>query len=343
MALPALERLRQSRPETHLALLTHSKLADLFLHHPAIDEVLSFSKEDGVFAVARRLRARGYDCALILPNSFRTALEACLAGIKSRIGYGGGGRDFLLTRVVSRRPAETRMHKRSDREVRRLLDQQPARDRDRFPPPAHHIYNYLHLTASLGADPEPLPPRLVVAPAEREDFRRKFGIAAHRRLFGLNPGAEYGPAKRWPLDHFVQAAKLVEKSLKCEWLIFGGPGDVEATGTLARELGSSAKNLAGRTTLRELCVGLSLCDLILTNDTGPMHLAAAVGRRVVAPFGSTAPDLTGPWTPEAGRHALLVGTAPCAPCFRRTCPIDFRCMISITPEAVAQAICRLAQ
>ena len=94
-------------------------------------------------------------------------------------------------------------------------------------------------------------------------------------------------------------------------------------------------NLIGKTSLRELCILLSICDVVLTNDTGPMHLAAAVGTSVVVPFGSTSPELTGPGLPGEEKHRLILGQAPCAPCFRRECPIDFRCMLSITPEKVA--------
>lgn len=337
MALPALERLREGRPAARVSLLTAEKLADLFTGHPAIDEVLAFRKEDSVLTVARRLRLN-FDLAVILPNSFRSALESFLARIPARVGYPGNGRQFLLTRSISRRTDEGRMHKRSDAAVRRLINQEPQRPRDAFPERAHHLHNYLHLVAALGCNPAPLRPRIVVAEIERAAVRAKFNLSPSRNFLGLNPGAEYGPAKRWPAERFIKAAQLALPTFDGDWLIFGGPADRATAAEIATALGPRARNLAGQTSLRELCAALSLCRAVLTNDTGPMHLAAAVGASVVVPFGSTSPELTGPGSPGGAGHALIPGQAPCAPCFRRTCPVDFRCMLSIQPERLAQSL-----
>jgi heptosyltransferase-2 len=334
MAMPAIERLRQSRPGAQISLLTAEKLADLFTGHPDIDRVITFSKADSVLGVASKLRHQ-FDLALVLPNSFRSAFESFLAGIPARVGFSGSGRRLLLTQTVPRRPGEQRMHKRSDAEVRKLVTKDPAKERDTFPISAHHLHNYLHLVQALGANPDPLPPRLHVSDAERNQFRSRFKIRG-RLLLGLNPGAEYGPAKRWPAEHFIQAAQLVPAP--AEWLVFGGPSDRAAAEKIAASLGAGVHNLAGQTSLRELCAGLSLCAAVLTNDTGPMHLAAAVGSRVVVPFGSTSPELTGPGQPGSRGHSLILGAAPCAPCFRRTCPVDLRCMLSITPDHAAAAL-----
>ena len=165
-------------------------------------------------------------------------------------------------------------------------------------------------------------------------------------VFGLNPGAEYGSAKRWPAEHFVAAAREVQSRTGCLWVLFGGPGDVALAGEIERSLASNASrrkgarvvNLAGRTTLRQLCAALRACRVVLTNDTGPMHLAAAVGTRVVALFGSTSPELTGPGLPGDPRHRLLRTDVPCRPCFRRECPIDFRCLRGLAPAAVVEQI-----
>ena len=330
MALPALERLRETRPGARITLLTAAKLADLFVGHPAVDRVLAFDKSEGTIALARRLRGQ-FDSALILPNSFRSASEACLARIPERVGYEGNGRSLLLTRAIPRRPEETAMHKRSLAEIRKRLAD--SSERETFPSAAHHLHHYLHLV-----DPkaQPVAPRIYVQDSERDAFRSRFSLPG-KPILGLNPGAEYGPAKRWPAEHFVAAARLVSQQIDVHWLIFGGPGDLAVAETIRQALPSS-QSLAGQTTLRELCVGLSLCRSVLTNDTGPMHLAAAAGARVVVPFGSTSPELTGPGLPGTGPHALIRGQAPCAPCFRRECPIDFRCMHSITPKMIADAL-----
>jgi heptosyltransferase II len=334
MALPAIERLRESRPAARITLLTAGKLADLFTHHPAIDQVIPFDKIEGTLTLARRLRG-SFDLALILPNSFRSAAEVWLARIPQRVGYGGNGRTLLLTKRVLRRATECKMHKRSDAEVRRLIEEN--RSRETFPATAHHIYNYLHLVSAIGASSTPVAPRIPITAAETSAFRAKFSIPDNKPLFGLNPGAEYGPAKRWPVENFIETARLVSAQRDCGWLIFGGQGDRETIHAIQQSL-PGAINLAGATTLRELCAGLSICQSVITNDTGPMHLAAAVGARVVVPFGSTSSELTGPGLPESTLHKLVLGSAQCAPCFRRTCPIDFRCMRSITPKMVADAV-----
>jgi heptosyltransferase-2 len=153
----------------------------------------------------------------------------------------------------------------------------------------------------------------------------------------LNPGAEYGPAKRWPADHFIAAAQQIQKQTNCTWLLFGGKSDAAITSQIAAAFHASRithHDLSGQTTLRELMALLKTCDVLLTNDTGPMHVAAALGTPVVVPFGSTSPELTGPGLPGDVRHKLLKSDAPCSPCFLRECPIDFRCMKGIGVEKV---------
>jgi heptosyltransferase-2 len=135
----------------------------------------------------------------------------------------------------------------------------------------------------------------------------------------------------------VETARAVQRKRPGRWVIFGAPGDQALAAEMAAAIGSSAANLAGQTSLAELILLLKSCRLLLTNDSGPMHLAAALGVPVVVPFGSTAPELTGPWLAEGGRHHVLSTDVPCAPCFRRTCPIDFRCMRNIPVDDVVSA------
>ncbi|HTD67896.1 MAG TPA: glycosyltransferase family 9 protein, partial [Candidatus Limnocylindria bacterium] len=128
----------------------------------------------------------------------------------------------------------------------------------------------------------------------------------------------------------------------CDWLLLGGRADVSLTEQLTAEISAKAPsarvtNLAGQTTLRELCAALKACQLVLTNDTGPMHVAAALGTPVVVPFGSTSPELTGPAFMDKSPHQIVPGAAACAPCFLRDCPIDFRCMKSISVEQMVEA------
>jgi heptosyltransferase-2 len=208
------------------------------------------------------------------------------------------------------------------------------------------MHEYLHLAAILGANPDPLPPKLEVTGAELQKAQQTFlsqlsGKAPEQWpiLLGLNPSAQYGPAKCWPAANFVSVARSVSSRLgNCLWLTVGSGSDAKLCADIAKLAGGNMVNLAGKTSLRELMALLKLCRALLTNDSGPMHVAAALGTPVIVPFGSTTPELTGPGLPGDPRHRLLSSAAPCSPCFRRTCPIDLRCMTGITPEQVTEAV-----
>jgi heptosyltransferase-2 len=353
MTTPALLRLREAQPQAHLTLLTHEKLAELWRHHPAINQVLTFSARDGVLAVGRRLRGERFGTALLFPNSPRSALELWLARIPRRIGGAWPWRNWLLTDVIHPRRGEIKMRKRSVAEVRRLVrvtagTGEPADTPGlepqtlNFDPAVHQLHHYLHLAAVLGASREPIAPRLQVLAGELEAVRQQFQLTPNLRWLGLNAGAEYGPAKRWPVEKFIAVAR--EAAAWPGWgiALFGGRGDLPIVGALTAALRpppSALRNLAGRTSLRELCAALRCCEVLLTNDTGPMHVAAALGTPVVALFGSTSPELTAPGLPGDRRQRILKARVPCAPCFRRGCPIDFRCMNRLTVGEVLEAIC----
>ncbi len=345
MSEPALQRLREARPAARITLLTHAKLADLWRHHPAVDDVIAFAGSETPWAIARRLRAEQFDAGLALPNSPRSALELWLARIPRRVGVAWPWRNWLLTEVVPPRSETVKMRKRPPGEVRRLIASLLPREQTGVilaqVSPAHHLHHYLHLAAALGADPAPLAPRIFVTPAELAAARARFDLPAPRRWLGLNPGAEYGPAKRWPLTQFAAVAREIAGWPGWGVVIFGGPGDVSLAGeleTAIRPAPGEVRNLAGRTSLRELCTALALCRVVVTNDSGPMHVAAAVGTRVMAIFGSTSPELTGPGLPGDPRHRLLKSRVPCAPCFRRECPIDLRCLHQLGADAVVREI-----
>ena len=347
MSTPALLRLREARPDAHITLLTHEKLSDLWLNHPAVDAVLTFAAGETIWSVVKKLRSGNFQIGLTLPDSHRSALELRLARIPQRIGYAPSLRKLLLTQPVETGAGFVRMRKRSIGEIRRRAAAAPpdaTRGRPNAPPPAaHHLHRYLRLVAALGANPEPLPPFLAVTDGEVAAVKQKFSLPGDALWFGLNPGAEYGPAKRWPHERFIAVALEAQRRLHCRWLIFGGPADIPLAADIANSLlrtfpSAPPLNLAGRTTLRELCALLKLSRVMLTNDTGPMHVAAAVGTPVVAIFGSTSPELTAPGSPNDPRHRLFKSDAPCSPCFRRACPIDFRCMKGIETEPVIAAM-----
>jgi heptosyltransferase-2 len=370
MTTPALLRLREKFPDAHITLLGPEKLKDLWLNHPAINETISFTAEESIWSVSKKLRLNlgpevlhgsqsqsfhaasslrepmMFDLALVLPNSPRSAIETWLARIPQRIGYARPLRNWFLTKAVPTYPGHVQMHKRSVKEIQDLTSGSNVTTRntehEARNTSSHQIYEYLHLVGALGAKTEPLAPQLFVNESEIESARQKFGLTEiSQPIFGLNPGAEYGPAKRWPVERFIAAAIEIQKRTNCAWLIFGGKGDME----LARRIESSihdsrftTHNLSGQTSLRELMSLLKLCRVLLTNDTGPMHVAAALGTPVAVPFGSTSPDLTGPGLPGDARQQFIKSDAPCSPCFLRECPIDFRCMNGISVERVVEAV-----
>jgi len=347
MTTPALLRLRERFPKAHLVLLSPLKLCDVWRQHPAIDEVIAIEAGESLFSVGRKLREKQFDLALVLPNSPRAALEVWLAKIPQRIGYARPWRNWFLTQAISPRPGHAQMRKRSVVKIKQLAagNSESRTQNPEFSNSAHQVHEYLHLAAALGANPELLPPQLVVTQEEIEATKKKFGLEKIARpILGLNPGAEYGPAKRWPTLRFVAVADKIQQRTDCVWLILGGKGDVLIANVIENGMrvlteGRSAKiNLAGKTSLRELMALLKSCRVLLTNDTGPMHVAAALGTPVVVPFGSTSPELTGPGLPGDPRHRLLKSDAPCAPCFLRECPIDFRCMTGISVERVVEAV-----
>src|SRR5205814_3131994 len=218
-------------------------------------------------------------------NSPRSALEVFLARIPARIGYKRPWRNSFLTQRILPRSEAVPMRKRSVAEIRRLIAS--PRENSPIPPNAHHLFQYLHLVAALGARPDPLPTHIAVTPHELDAILERF----ERRkppgagpLFGLNAGAEYGPAKRWPRERFIETAKALHHQTKCHWWIFGGHDEQEFASGIAAAIQSdrsiapgAVQSLAGQISLRELCAALKACHLLLTNDTGPMHLGAAVG------------------------------------------------------------------
>jgi len=343
MTTPALIQLRTALPDTQITLVTRAKLADLWKSHPALNDVLSIEPGESMWAVGGKLRPLNFDAALILPNSPRSALEVWSAGIARRIGYARPWRNWFLTEVIPTRSGHHRMHKRSVAEINRLVAARgrEVASRSAVRATAHQMHEYLHLAATLGAMAEPVAPVLGIDRLEVDSALSKFNVPREGVWLGLNAGAEYGPAKRWPKERFIAAAREIRKRTGCGCLIFGGPGDAAMADDISRSIHDSRfaiYNVAGHTSLRELMALLTHCRVLLTNDTGPMHVAAALGVRVVVPFGSTSPELTSPGMPGDSRHRLIRSDATCSPCFLRECPIDFRCMNGIDVERVVDAV-----
>jgi len=302
MSMPAVRAIKRGRPDAHVTIVTPAKLADLWRTVAEVDDIISIEATDSVFAVARKLRDR-FDAAVVFPNSLRTALEAWLAKIPRRVGYPGHRRARLLNQVFREKKSKKAKATR----------------------PLHQVHHYLALAEFIGAD---------TAGAIASETRNPKPEIRNLRL-GLVPGAEYGPAKRWLPERFAE----VVRAIPAEWHVFGVAKDREVVDTIlaacTQDPKPSITDLVGKTTLAELIEHLRACDLVLTNDTGTMHLAASLGVPVVAIFGSTEPSLTGPLGEQ---HTILRKHVECSPCFLRECPIDFRCMKRIESAEVVEAM-----
>jgi lipopolysaccharide heptosyltransferase II len=303
MTFPAVRAFKRGRPDAHVTILTPAKLADLWSTVPDVDAVISIASGESVFAVASKLRGK-FDVAVVLPNSLRTALEAWLAGIPRRVGYPGHHRRWLLNQVFGEKKSKKKANAGK---------------------PKHQVYHYLALAEYCGADVSNALDTSA-APAVTSGRAPRLGIV---------PGAEYGPAKRWLPERFAEVMRRIHEDMGAEWRMFGVAKDREVADSIQSQAGVPCIDRVGKTTLRELIDELRQCDLLLTNDTGTMHLAASLGIPVVAIFGSTEPELTGPL---GSGHIVLRKKVECAPCFLRECPIDFRCMKRIEASEVIEAI-----
>jgi lipopolysaccharide heptosyltransferase II len=300
MSHRAARAFKLGRPDARLAVLTPAKLESFWNSIAEVDEVISFVPGESVFAIAKKIRRR-FEAVILFPNSFRSAAEAWLAGIPRRVGFRGQLRSMLLTQVI---------------------DEPKKKDGGR---PQHQADRYWHIARRCGAGKPPT----VAA-------RRSPSQVAN--LIGVCPGAEYGPAKRWPVELFRKTMELISRELSCSWVIFGTANDKEIAAEILQGFPGQAEDLTGQTSLDELIEQLRTLRALLTNDTGTMHLADYLGTPLVAIFGSTEPRLTGP---RSRTSIVLRHQVECSPCFLRECPLDFRCMHAVTPEEAAHALTTL--
>lgn len=304
MAFPAVRALRGSRPDLRLTVFTPAKLAELWRSLGFIDEVICKEPKDGLLAAARRITATGrrYDAGLFFTNSTRSTLEFALADIDRLVGFKGSLRSYFLGQITP--------------------EQKPGS------PPEHQALKGLRMAAHCGADTE---------------SEAVFGADAVRDIttsplhVGICAGAEYGPAKRWPLERYAETIALVSAQRSdIEWQFFGAPGEAAMGQALSAMVTAPHQNLVGKTSMMELITALQRCTLLVTNDTGTMHLAAALGVPTVSIFGSTEPILTGPL---GAHHRMVRHHVPCSPCFKRECPFGhYECMTGISAARVAEEV-----
>ncbi|MGA3170162.1 MAG: lipopolysaccharide heptosyltransferase II [Chthoniobacteraceae bacterium] len=299
ISAPSVRAIKAGRPDARVTILTPARIADFWKSMPEVDEVLSIEPSEGLVSVARKIGPR-FDVAFVFPNSIRTGLEVLLAGVPRRIGYRRPWRGCAINDIVP--------------------DSPPG-------PITHQVHHYLELARHAGAH---VTPGLIDPPAPPVA-----SMASGPVRLGLVPGAEYGPAKRWMPESYAEVARRIAARTGAQWRIFGVAADRPAAEVIAARLNGQCENLTGQTTLAQLIERLRECRLLLTNDTGAMHLAAHFGVPVLAIFGSTEDRLTGPLGHSS---RVLRHHSVCSPCFLRECPIDFRCMRSITVDEVTDAV-----
>lgn len=319
MCEPALRGLRSLFPQAELTVLAKAVVAELFIGYPGVDHIVIYNDRDahaglaGKWTLAGTLRGRQFDLAVLFQNAFEAAFLTWLAGIPRRYGYATDGRAFFLTDPVA------------------------VPDRAAL---MHQVGYYWTLLKPLGLAGEPSAPALAVSAGEEGAMESKLasaGIGPADVVIGVNPGSTYGSAKRWLPERFAEAARrLVERVRKDEGkeaavMILGAKGEESLGNTIAALVEVKSVVLSGATTIRELMAATKRCRLLLTNDTGPMHIAAAFGVPVVAVFGPTDWRTTSPYGQE---QSIVREPVDCAPCFLRECPIDHRCMTRISAQRV---------
>jgi heptosyltransferase-2 len=320
MALPALRAVRGKFADAHVAVVARPYVADIYRDQRVCDELIVYDARgehaglSGRERLAGELRNRQFDSALLLQNAFDAAWLAWRAGIRERIGYARDGRSLLLTRAIA-------VPKRGET-------------------PAHEQFYYLELLKraewiETAAGETEISLRISEEAAGQAESRL---LAAKSRRgatrIAIGAGASYGSAKCWLPERFARVADALAEKFDAEVLLFGTPAEAQVSSAIVGAMRHAAIDLTGATSIAELPALLSRCQLFIGNDSGAMHVAAAVGLPIVAVFGPTDPLGTAPVTP---RCTVVQQKPYCSPCFLRRCPTDHRCMTRVSPEQVQVA------
>jgi heptosyltransferase II len=320
IALPALRAVRARFPEARIAIVARPYVADIYRGQKICDELISYDPQGthkglvGRERLAQELRAQKFGVALLLQNAFGAAWLAWRAAIPERVGYARDGRSLLLTKKI------------------------PVPRRGEIP--AHEQFYYLELLRRAGWIKSLPDENFVTLDVSDEHCRlaeRTLSSAGARQnapRIAIGAGASYGSAKCWPPDRFADFVNRFRLHTDADVILFGTAAEQKVADAIAAGIKGPSISLVGQTAIADLPALLSHCNLFVGNDSGAMHVAAAVGLPVVAIFGPTDPHGTAPITP---RCTVVQEKPHCSPCFLRRCPIDHRCMTSVRPEAVEAA------
>ncbi len=312
MSLPALEQLKMAFPEAHITVLLRAWVKPIYEAHPAVDQIIVYEKEDGLkriyqlTKIIKRLKKEGFDTAVLFQNAFEAALIGFFSGARLRVGLDSDMRRLFLTHPVKRKKQ-------------------------------HHIKNYLDIVSALGVKTEEKAPVLYLKEShilEADNLLKDLGIDKRQFLVGFSPGAAYGSAKRWPADSFAQIAKKAIKSWNAKILLFGSKKETDICRQIQQKVGKDVIDLCGKLELGTAMGVIRRCDMFLSNDSGLMHVASALGIPTIGIFGSTDPELTGP---KGSFSYTIKSNISCSPCFKRECPKkrnNMECLYSISPDQV---------
>jgi len=307
MALPSLKAIREHFQSAKLVVATNSHCADIYRYTDFHIEQLIILEKRNVLRNSRKLHSFGFDIIIYFTNSFSSALEGFLARIRQRIGYSTDSRGFLLTEKIVVPDGKTVDH--------------------------HRLYYFNLVNKAFGVKNVPGMPILKKSAAPPKILKNK-GWIPKKPALGINPGAAYGSAKRWLPERFTETAKHFIKNNYMVVIFAGKGGEAETANIITDEL-PTAINMAGKTSLSELIELIASCDLFLTNDSGPMHIASALGVPIVAIFGPTDPSST---SPSGGLYRIVTTNEPCSPCLKRECPLKHHnCMRHISTNMVIEA------
>lgn len=319
MATPILHDLRKRYPDARLTALCQSNIAPLLDRDPNLTEVISYKKPNGWIHRAEHrdviepLQRGEYDLGILLTNSFSSAWWFYRGKVKERIGFKKHFRSWLLTEAVP---------------LPHSLETE------------HLVHTYKRLLLPLGIPISDTKPKLYLDKEDQEYARSFFAlqqIAKGTTVIGINPGAAYGSAKCWPPERFKELANRLSANPSLCVLFFGDKNSAPMIDEICRSLPPNVLNVANKTSLRQLMALIASCSVFLTNDSGPMHIASALEVPLLALFGSTNDVKTGPYNGGVVLHKHV----ECSPCYKRVCPIDFRCMTKITVDEVYQELIKL--
>jgi len=318
MTTPAVRAIRKNFPDAEISILTKSWVAPIFSNSPYVDNLLIYDEAEkhkgmvGKMRLAKDLKQYGFDAAILLQNAFEAALITFFAGIPCRIGYNTDVRGFLLTHSVPCTPQIKKMHQTG---------------------------YYLGILQGIGLETDGLGLDLVVDKKYQKratEILEEHGISRADRLVGINPSATFGPAKQWFPERYAGLSDKIYEVFGANIVLFGGPGDIELGVRISQMMQHPLVDLCGKTKLEEAIALINMCSLFITNDSGLMHVAAALDIPLIAIFGSTNPITTGP---RSKRSKIVRVSIKCSPCLKPKCPEGhLRCMDQIDIDMVFEAV-----